>query len=192
MEPPEGLSNYYYEKQFILDWGVQNTLNNQQQSSSSRSSSSSTTKTNNKDATKVKNKCKLCQKSIAQDNMRGHIGFHILRKKNVIGEVCGFCGLPSCIAKSKLTDTNKSKGEQYYKLDSSCVYFYSYGRRPVYSKRVKCTNYLARCKAVGCKADIWKYHMEEHYRQCHPLLKLPELFLVSDDERKTIDKFQNE
>ena len=113
---------------------------------------------------------------------------HISKKRNVvgIGQVCGFCGLSSCVPKSKLIPPNKSKGEQYFKLHSSCPYFFSYGRRPEYSKRNKCTNYLARCKATGCQADVWKYHMKEHYKQCHPLLTLPEVFSISNEEKDTI------
>lgn len=138
--PPDGMTNYYYERQFILDWGVQNTLTNQQQPSSSRTTSASAKKN---DTQKEKKKCELCPKSIVQDRMRGHIGFHILKDRDVVGEVCGFCGLSSCVGKSKLIKTNKSKGEQYFKLDSSCPYFFSYGRRPEYSKRNKCSNHLA-------------------------------------------------
>ena len=86
--------------------------------------------------------------------------FHIL-KDNVVGEVCGFCGLSSCVGKSKLIRSNKNKGQQYIELDSSCPYFFSYSRRPQLSKRNKCSNYLSRCDAANCEADVWKYHMAE-------------------------------
>ena len=106
-------------------------------------------------------------------------------------EGSGFRGLSSCVPKSKLIPPNKSKGEQYFKLHSTCPYFYSYGRRPEYSKRNKCTNYLARCKATGCQADVWKYDMKEHYKQCHPLLTLPEVFSISNEEKDTIHLFES-
>ena len=195
VRPPDGMTNFYYDKQFLLDWGVQNTLQQQQQqqqqSSSRASTSRATAKTAQKDAHKEKNKCKLCSKLITEDRMRGHIGYHILMKKNVVGEVCGFCGLSSCASKSELKKSSRSKDEQFYTLHSTCPYFYSYGRRPVYSKRSKCSNHLARCQAVDCSADVWKYHMAEHYKQCHPLLSVPESFTVSDEERKSISSYES-
>ena len=138
IQPPAGMTNYFYERQFILDWGVQNTLSDQQQPSSSARKSASSTSAPTKKMNEM-NKCKLCPRSIAQDRMRGHVAFHILKDKNVVGEVCGFCGLSSCVGKSKLIRSNKNKGQQYFKLDSSCPYFFSYGRRPEYSKRNKCS-----------------------------------------------------
>ena len=119
----------------------------------------------------------------------GHVGFHILKKKGVTGEVCGFCGLSTCVSKSKLVASNKSKGQQYYKLESTCPYFYSYGRKPEFSKRNKCSNHLARCQAVGCSADVWKYHMAGHYEQSHPQLAIPEAFVVSNAEKEAISVY---
>ena len=123
--------------------------------------------------------------------MRGHIGYHIIKKKNVVGEVCGFCGLSSCAPKSVLKVSSRSKEEQFYKLASTCPYFYSYGRKPVYSKRNKCSNHLARCQALNCSADVWKYHMAEHYKQCHPLLAVPAVFQVSDEEKNSISSYES-
>ena len=47
------------------------------------------------------------------------------------------------------------------------------------------------CQAVDCSADVWKYHMAEHYKQCHPLLSVPESFTVSDEERKSISSYES-
>ena len=57
---PEGMSNYFYDKQFILDWGVQNTLCNQQQEQPSSSRVSSASAKKNKDAGKEKKTNATC------------------------------------------------------------------------------------------------------------------------------------
>ena len=104
-----------------------------------------------------------------------------------------FCGLSWFIkvSRSKLVASNRNKGVQYYRIESSCPYFFNYGRRPDFSKRNKCSNHLARCKAVSCSADVWKYHMADHYDQCHPLLTLPDEFVISDVERNSINTFES-
>ena len=64
--PPVGMSNFYYDKQFLLGIGVQFTLaGNQSGCSSSKQKSSEV----------QKNKCKVCNKYIACDKMRGHVDF---------------------------------------------------------------------------------------------------------------------
>ena len=38
--------------------------------------------------------CKLCEKQLLIENMRKHIGFHILNDS--LEDVCGFCGMSGC------------------------------------------------------------------------------------------------
>ena len=113
--------------------------------------------------------------------MRGHIGYHILKVKDIDSHVCGFCGLQSC---SNLFKKNTAT------VDSTCHYYYFYGRKPQYSKREKCSNHLDRCEAKGCGAVLWTYHMHSHYQQCHAALAVPDKFVVSDQEKKTIVGFK--
>ena len=144
------------------------------QSSQSRNDSCSSVK---------KNKCKVCSKMITCDKMRGHVGYHILNGE-INSNVCGFCSRQTC--SNKLKQSSKTKSAKYYQIESSCPYFYSYGRKPKYSNRQKCSNYLARCEVTNCNADIWKYAMANHYHECHRELVVPESFLVSSKEKATI------
>ena len=72
--------------------------------------------------------------------MRGHIACHII-KLEIESSVCGFCGLPSCT--NKLVQSSKTNKNKFFKIESNCDYFISYGRKPVYSEREKCSNHLA-------------------------------------------------
>ena len=177
--PPKGMTNFCYDKQLLLDIGVQLSLS----TSSSTSVVSLTSRSKPKSNAEVfkMHKCRICQKAIRNDKMRGHIGFHIL-SGTVKSDVCGFCGLPSCINNF----VNRSKVQ----IDSHCDYFYPYKKRPAYSKREKCTNHLAKCEAKDCGAAIWKYNMEEHYKIKHGLLDVPQEFVVTDDEKLTIICFK--
>ena len=47
--------------------------------------------------------------------------------------------------------TNKNK---FFKIESNCDYFFSYGCKPVYSKREKCSNHLARCEVTKCSNHL--------------------------------------
>ena len=60
---------------------------------------------------------------------------------------------------------------------------FSYGRKPVYSKRKKCSNQLARCEVTKCSADVWKYHMSQHYKECHNHMAFPEELKISEQEK---------
>ena len=171
--PPDSLSHFYYNKQFLLDIGIEFTMS-ENQSSQSRNDSCSSVK---------KNKCKVCSKMITCDKMRGHVGYHILNGE-IDSNVCGFCSMQTC--SNKLKQSSKTKSAKYYQIESSCPYFYSYGRKPKYSNRQKCSNYLARCEVTNCNADIWKYAMANHYHECHRELVVPESFLVSSKEKATI------
>ena len=165
--PPVGMSNYYFDKQCLLDIGVQFTL-------------SSVANPPLKEK-KQRNACKICNVKILCDRMRGHIGYHILSKKDLDSHVCGFCGLQSC--------SNKFKQSSAV-VQSTCSYFYSYGRKPQYSRRERCSNRLERCRASGCSAVLWSYHMSSHYEQCHSALEVPKDFIVCAEEVKTITSFK--
>ena len=63
--------------------------------------------------------CKLCMKRVEPNEMRRHVGSHILRE-NLVGR-CGFCGLERCT--TSLKATSHSGGKTYYKHESNCAYF---------------------------------------------------------------------
>ena len=58
--PPEGMTNFSYDKQLLFDIGVQLAM--------STSSTSNSVK-------EAKNKCKICNKAISSVQMRGHVGY---------------------------------------------------------------------------------------------------------------------
>ena len=133
------------------------------------------------------NLCQICNKNIVCSKMRGHVAFHIL-SMDIETNVCGFCGLQTC--SNKLKQSSKTKVTKYFKVESTCAYFYDYGRKPKYSTREKCSNHLARCEVSKCGADIWKYNMINHYQECHSSINIPEYFVVSEEEKKTISVFK--
>ena len=46
----------------------------------------------------------------------------------------------------------------------------------------------SRYKSPGCNdVNVPFSHMADHYKQCHPLLALPELLRVSDTKKDTIE-----
>ena len=95
--------------------------------------------------------CKVCSKPISCEKMRGHLAYHII-KLEIESSECGFCGLPSCT--NKLVQSSKTNKNKFFKIESNCDYFFSYGRKPVYSKREKCCNHLARCEVTKCSNHL--------------------------------------
>ena len=107
---------------------------------------------------------------------------HVIRREAMlVGYVCGFCGMQSC--SNKLKQRSKTNVTKYFKVDSSCPYFYAYGE--------KCSNYLVRCEASKCDADIWKYNMLNDYQECHSSPNIPDDFIISVEEKKSISVFKN-
>ena len=122
------------------------------------------------------------------ERLSGHVGYHLLSEHIFGYDICRFCGERGCSNQLKKKYINM--GKFYYKLDSKCVYFFEYKRIPTYPKRQKCSKYLAKCEAKNCNRDVWKYNMNIHYKEKHPLLKFPERFLNSEDEKKSISFFK--
>ena len=73
--PPEGMSNFTFDRQLLLDVGVQ--LQSEQ------------TVKEHQDIP-----CLVClsKKCYPQQKMRGHIGYHILNDDIAGPIICGFCG----------------------------------------------------------------------------------------------------
>ena len=105
--PPEGMTNFSYDKQLLFDIGVQLAM--------CTSSTSNSVK-------EAKNKCEVCNKAIAPVQIRGHVGYHILAL-GVDSNVCGFCGLSSC--SNNLTFSCRKDKNNYYKIVSNCTYFFA-------------------------------------------------------------------
>ena len=125
--------------------------------------------------------CKICGAKVKLENMRCHVGIHILKEE--LTDRCGFCGLVGC--HSSLKKTSRQGNKIYYKTTSNCPYFFNWGRAPKKcTQRNKCTNHLIRC--VICGADIWKYNLPAHYELLHIDTELSAELCIEEKERKML------
>ena len=90
LNPAEGMSMFEFDKSYVRSIGV--TI---MEYSGENDSPMST-------------KCKLCNKRKKTDEMRSHIGAHILSEKLIYN--CGFCGGPNVNCDNRLIPSSK-RGE---------------------------------------------------------------------------------
>ena len=100
LNPPEGLTKFYFDNNLLKDMGVhlqlsRPNINAQQPHSSGQSI--------------VNKKCYQCNKSIPLSNMRTHIAVHILRQELRSPNTCGFCGRDTCTITLKATSRKGTK-----------------------------------------------------------------------------------
>ena len=123
--------------------------------------------------------CLLCNKSLLLQNMRNHVGIHLLKARYGIEETgvlvgnnpCGWCGSDSlgCDTHLLLIPSKASA------TTSSCKYHYkdmNYSKAAEFSDRTPCTNVLIHCvlcplDADGTRATIWKYNLKCHLDMYH-------------------------
>ena len=115
-------------------------------------------------------KCKVenCEKNLKLNQMRLHVGFHILSGHLPhSANTCGYCGLLSC--QTKLVLSTGSGINKSYVPSSNCSYFYKFNYECVKkkTKRSPCTNRPIACTI--CSHYYWFYNMEQHYKDKHPL-----------------------
>ena len=100
LNPPEGLTKFYFDINLLRDMGVHLQLSrpdiNAQQPHSS-------------DQSVVTKKCYQCNKNIPLSNMRAHIAVHILRQELLSPNTCGFCGRDTCTITLKVTSRKGTK-----------------------------------------------------------------------------------
>ena len=177
LDPPEGLSRYYFEMNLLRDVGVHLQLSTQhvpQQPSADKQQSV------------IKKRCFTCNKSIPLSEMRAHVGIHILRNDLLGPNVCGFCGRDTCANKCK--SNSKKGGIPVFTFDKSdCEYFFAIGRSKVFNKRSNiCSNRFDQCPVHGCITEIWKYNFQDHIQEKHPGVEANEypLFTIAEEERQ--------
>ena len=188
LNPPEGCSIYFFDKQLIQDIGVHLTLlgNSNQMpgcsrsasssapsasapsasaSSASASSASTSSATTSSSATN-EGKCKICKKMVPLKNMRTHVGKHIQKKDVEHSEnICGFCGKEGC--KPSLEKSSKSGTKTFYTPKSDCLYHYTYKKMGKKATRyTPCTNRITTCPI--CNVYTWSYNLVPHYQIHHP------------------------
>ena len=152
--------SYIFDKSLIFDIGISFTgpaSSNIQQSS----------------ANSNRKKCFLCNISLQLEEMKVHVGKHILNGTAEGRYPCGYCGRNSC--QNKLSaPTKKNKQYFYNKIESNCPFYFHQARRvKKASKLHPCTNYLNKC--VLCKADVWLYNIENHYEDMHSEADRPKI-----------------
>ena len=131
-------------------------------------------------------RCKTCNKTCTQTDMRAHVGQHILNN-HITSDSCGWCGL-KCY--SFLEETGqKKRGMKYYKPKSKCPYFWPLGRKPLESTTQRpCTNYVEHCTVCG--ECVWKYAMIKHFEERHENHEAPQLNQEEVDRVKNL-KFKS-
>ena len=90
---------------------------------------------------KESRKCKVCHKLVPLNNMRVHVGAHILRHPERFSpSTCGFCCKSTCTVNLKAT--SRSKGIQKEKTNSNCEYQKNFNLESAktVSKRMPCCN----------------------------------------------------
>ena len=152
LNPPNGMSKYYFDAQLIRDIGVDLQLH-----STATASSSS-----NMD-TSLKRKCFHCNKQIPLDKMRVHVASHIMHDDISGLDVCGFCGKEGC--DTQVTFTSKKSNNKFFKISQSdyCAYNFDYVKKKAYGKNNRSTNRLIYCEVRGCTSVVWMYNLSKHY-----------------------------
>ncbi|KAJ7104870.1 hypothetical protein C8R44DRAFT_807209 [Mycena epipterygia] len=124
--------------------------------------------------------CLICDKTLALNKMREHVGGHILLSlrqveesgplQNKVGpEPCGFCGWEGCVTQLKISKEGK------HSIKSSCKYHYEkmqYKAAKASSKRSPCTNVPLHCSLckksnTGLPRTFWKYNASYHLASDH-------------------------
>ena len=116
--------------------------------------------------------------------MRGHVAWHILTE-DLVGH-CRYCGRGgSCT--SVLKKAARKMGKQYYKVESNCSYFVQLIKTPKkFTRNVRCTNHLMRCRLCPQETGVWKYSLLQHFEQFHEGCDLLHEEVLGDDERDHI------
>ncbi|KDR69600.1 hypothetical protein GALMADRAFT_77244 [Galerina marginata CBS 339.88] len=120
--------------------------------------------------------CRICKKIVHLNEMRNHVGQHILRSLRTrefelpqIGlNPCGWCGLEGC--KTQLIRTAKKTT-----ISSNCAYHYRkmvYSRANTCSTASPCTNVPINCPICPKGRDqqaptFWKYNLIHHMTEHH-------------------------
>ncbi|KAJ3521293.1 hypothetical protein NMY22_g12372 [Coprinellus aureogranulatus] len=130
----------------------------------------------------TKLRCKLCheERYYAVQNMRNHVGKHILKAHRAVSDElrdpgveigfdpCGWCGSESC--RTQLTALAGKGGKVKYQIDSDCEYHWTgmnYEKANEWSKSSPSTNRPILCtlcpvNSHGHHPTFWKYNFFHH------------------------------
>ena len=120
------MSKFYFNLQMINDIGVHLIISDPDESNVVSDTNKSI---------KVTKKCFICSKYILHQEMRAHIGGHILREEVAGLNICGFCGRDVCSI--ELQASSKKGTTKFFKINrQDCPYFFDYGRKAASSKKI--------------------------------------------------------
>ena len=176
LNPPEGLTKYYFDMNQIRDMGVHLQLSNTETNQQPKSSAESI----------VQKKCFKCKKVVPLSDMRCHIGTHILRNELDGPNICGFCGRDTCSIIMK--KTSKKGAKQFFGIEScDCDYYFDYGRSKKINKKTNpCTNHIERCPMKGCFSNVWIYNYAIHFDEKHNGEMFPAEMVIAEEEKKLL------
>jgi len=121
----------------------------------------------------VKEKClvALCNRQVKLEQMRLHVGAHIVRGETT-GPVCGFCGT-LCGHAVKIKFSSGTGVNRTYKAYSGCKYFSDFSMKSAksYLKGNPCTNRPIECAI--CSNVFWSYNLFSHYTSSHSFMECP-------------------
>eukprot|EP00918_Siedleckia_nematoides_P096737 GHVU01212256.1.p1 GENE.GHVU01212256.1~~GHVU01212256.1.p1 ORF type:complete len:715 (+),score=82.31 GHVU01212256.1:162-2147(+) len=121
--------------------------------------------------------CELCDIWVGRQDLRRHVGHHILCGNGVTHRVdtCGFCGESGYCTVGLTAKTSRAVARPL----SSCLLFYPFRYGAAASEK-KCTNVPVYCpECVEEKRDpqvFWKYNMGLHWSEMHAELPFPAEF----------------
>ena len=116
--------------------------------------------------------------------MRQHFGLHIIKKETAKSQnVCGFCGV---VCGNQINLVKGSATNKNYVPKSDCLYFHNFSLKSASksSARSPCTNRPINCP--NCNKVIWSYNAKFHYKEDHPLLELPSILFIEENEKNSV------
>ena len=133
-------------------------------------------------------KCHHCNDRLKVNDMRMHVGRHILRKTLASPHsvsTCGYCGQGTCI--STLVVSSQRGQKKYYKVETDCCYkFQTSKSKAAFTARNKCTNVVLECYI--CHKSIWKYNLPLHMAEQHVGVDVLDADIVSEEEKSFFSK----
>ena len=98
----------------------------------------------------------------------------------------GFCGVVGDC--NKEVKTPGAGATANFGVRTNCQSYQKFSLKSAmnYSVAQPCTNYLLICPGPNCKAVVWRYNSRYLYEIKHYKSSLPELAVISEDEKKAV------
>ncbi|KAJ7903852.1 hypothetical protein B0H13DRAFT_1482469, partial [Mycena leptocephala] len=141
--------------------------------------------------------CRVCRKSIKDQDRQSHVGEHLLKALRGVGDAsviapvsnkypCGMCGGPTTNGSFKIAIKGGKADSDY-----PSAYSFMISAAGKFRPTRPCTNIPIEC-ALGCKETHWKYNYHQHLGERHPdwkrliSTKFIEEIRISTDEQSAL------